>query len=304
MWRLAYRADRYMRSQSDLELEERIRVIMTNQLLLTEAGQIGIHRMEEGGVGQYWMVMWTHALEEMRLRHGAFPGGFTNGFVKEAQLVKPSYPSPSKAKIAIDAIGGPRAGCLYKFGKAIHLTKAHTHGIFRIAPASMYNDPSLNKAIRDDELSLKLTMRGGSVTIYGRDSPPVMPFGNVEFNFASKTNYFVLCFSSMYTYREYDDFEADSCLVVREPRTLIRNLMKAVRKRLPGWRGFACQVTYVDPLNADPSQVDITTCKHFRYSYQHEYRAIWIPNFPHTHLEPFEVDIGRTSTYARLISIH
>jgi len=301
-WQLAYQMDRYMKHLSNIELEARAKDIFANQAILTEKGQIGL-AVEPGGMGPYWMCLWTHVCVEMAIRHGPFPNGFTNGFIKSASIVRPSFPDPPKALKAIETVGGPRKGDLYKFGLAKYLIPAFERGVIRIAPASIYKDPSLNPAIRDDELSISISMRPGTVTIGKPMGSSVAPFGSVRFDYAAKTNYYVSCFASQYTYREFDDFEADACLVIREPRTLIRNMMKAVRARLPAFRGFACPVVYLDPLNADPTAVDVVTCKHFRYAYQNEYRVVWVPEPFTNDLDPFEIEIGNMSAFATLIQI-
>ena len=150
-WRQQYRKDRYMEFLLSEEVEERTKDIFTNIMLLSNKGQISLHNMD--GVGEYWMILFTHVLEEFQFRYGPYPNGFINGFLKSADIIKPTFPEPPKAKSAIESIGGLKPNQLYKFGKAIHLNEMFGKGKIRISPASFYNDASLNNAIRDDELS-------------------------------------------------------------------------------------------------------------------------------------------------------
>jgi len=286
---------------SRADLVARAKDIMSNMTILTSAGQIGLHGINVTGL--LWMVRWTHLLEEFVLRYGPYPNGFTDGSMKDAPIVKPTHPEPPPSKEAIDRIGGTRDGQLYKFGKFEHLDKMFRQGEIRIAPASYYSDPSLNKAIQDDELSFTVRSRSDSFVIKNDAGNNIPTFGEVKFELKSLTNYYVHCFASNYTYREFDDFEADTCIVVSEPRKLFQKMMKAVRVLKPDFRGFASPVTYLDPLTCNPDSVNIFFAKHFKYSYQNEVRTIWLPNEPVEQIEPFFIEIGSMNKYAQIISV-
>ncbi len=85
MWRMQYQARRYMEHQSVDDIGQRVRDVILNQMILTEESKIGLHPINEEGV--YWMVMWTHLLEEFSIRYGPYPAGFDKGFIK----VKPQF---------------------------------------------------------------------------------------------------------------------------------------------------------------------------------------------------------------------
>lgn len=300
VWKQQYRDSRYMQYLSAIELEERAKDILTNILLLSGKGQISLHPID--GIGEYWMILFTHIIEEFQQRYGPYPNGFTTGFIKDATIIKPSYPEQPKAKEIIDKIGGIKSNNIYKFGKAVHLNEMFARGRIRIAPASLYSDPSLNKAIRDDELSVTIKSRADRITVkHNNIKIPIM--GNVEFRLQAQTNYFVHCFASNYTFREFDDFEADTCIIIREPVTLIEKMMSDVKQIKPDYVSFSSGVNYIDPLNVNPNEVNIFFTKHFRYSYQNEYRIIWVPNVPTMNLEAFYIEIGDMKDYAELIHL-
>lgn len=300
-WRYAYRQNRYMEHISQKKLEERTIDIFTNMMTLSEKGQISLHGINE--LGEFWMIKWTQVLEEFSLRFGPYPNGFTNGFLKEAQLIKPSHPHPPKAKIAIDKIGGIPEKALFKFGKAEHLNDIFHKGEIRVAPASYYNDPSLNKAIKDNELSFTVTSRPSDVHITNSTGETINPIGNIEFTVESTTNYYVFCFAQNYTYREYDDFEADTCIIVREPEKLLERMIEAFENKVDGFTGYPTPVKYLDPLQAKSDDVEIFMSKHFRYAYQNEYRIIWFPHHQVKKLEPVYIDIGSIESFADIIYI-
>lgn len=268
---------------------------------LTPKGQIGLHGLNDDGI--FWIIKWTHILEEFTLRYGPYPNGFSDGFLKDVSIVNPTYPNIPPSKIAIDQVDGLKEGYIYKFGKNEHLDPMFKHGRIRISPASLYNDPSLNKAIQDDELSFSVSSRSDNLVIRKNDDEIIPTYGNVTFHLKSNTNYYVHCFASKYTFREYDDFEANACIVISKPRVLFQKMMKAVSKKIHDFSGFASPVKYLDPLTCNPQDVDILFSKHFRYSYQNEVRTIWVPPLPIQHLEPLYIDIGCMENYAQIIRL-
>lgn len=300
-WRDVYRKHRYMEFLTDEELQVRTKDIFLNMVTLTSEGKVGLHGVNKQG--KFWLSIWTHILEEFAIRYGPYPNGFTKGFMKDASIVNPTFPNIPPSKIAIDKIGGLKEGYIYKFGKKEHLDSMYKHGRIRIAPASLYNDSSLNKAIQDDELSFSVSSRSENITIKNSDNEIIPAYGNVTFHLKSTTNYYVHCFASKYTFREYDDFEANSCIVITKPRILFQKMMKAVKKKYPEFDGFASPVKYLDPLTCNPKDVEILIAKHFKYSYQNEVRTIWVPPTPMQHLELFYIEIGSMEKYARIINI-
>lgn len=298
-WRNKYRSHRYMEYLSDLELRVRAKDIMLNMTALTPKGQIGLHELNDDGV--FWMIKWTDLLEEFVLRYGPYPNGFSDGSMNDVSIVNPTYPDIPPSKIAIDQVDGLKEGYIYKFGVKKYLEPMFKEGKIRVAPASFYNDPSLNKAIRDDELSFSVSSRPDNLVIRNNDGDIIPTYGNVTFNLKSKTNYYVHCFSSRYTFREFDDFEANACIIISHPRVLFQKMIKSVSKKINDFEGFASSVKYLDPLSCNPMDVDILFSKHFRYSYQNEVRTIWVPSSPIQQLEPLSIEIGSMEKYAKII---
>jgi hypothetical protein len=90
----------------------------------------------------------------------------------------------------------------------------------------------------------------------------------------------------------FADFDADACIVIRDPKTYVGRILDGLRVRLPHpkWGGDIFEVKYVDPLNTSVRQFHVPTAKHFRYAYQREWRIIWVPaqdvrDLPHIDLE-------------------
>ncbi|VXC60440.1 conserved hypothetical protein [Pseudomonas sp. 8Z] len=300
LWRRQYRENPYIRHLSALELEERFKDILNILTILTPDGKIGV------GVGKNLNnEMWakcTHVLTEMEDRYGPFPNGFTNGFIKDANMVHPTFPNPPKSKLAIELAGGIVSGRIYKFSKKKYIDEMFSFGKFRVAPASYYSDPSLNVAIRDDELVFNGSIFSGLKGIV-KPGEAVPSYGRIEYSVKARTNYYVTCFASNYTYREFSDFDADSCLVIKKPRAFTDRLIRVGNQAFSGYEGFAGSVKYLDPILCDPRRIDVNFAKHFKYAYQNEYRIIWAPREPVSELQPIYLEIGPLDDIAEIIEI-
>ena len=306
MIRLQYRARRYMQHLLDQELEQRAKDIFLNQLVLTEENKIGLHPIKQDG--EYWMTVFTHLLEEFTIRYGPYPAGFKRGFIKEARVPDPRLDAASKACNVVKRLKIEPNKYLFKYSKLQWLEETRKKGVIRISPAASYSDPSLHPAIQDDELRFIIqpnplefnlevfdSKTGGSK---GRMSPKQMQIIQ-----ESASNYYVYCLSSILVPRLFLDFDADACLIIRKPKEFISKLLTAFEMKNPGWVGVAKDVKYLDPLNSTPSQVDVFSCKHFRYSYQKEIRVIWLPSEPAKELEHQFIELGGLEDCSELICI-
>jgi len=58
---------------------------------------------------------------------------------------------------------------------------------------------------------------------------------------------------------------------------------------------------YVDPLLPRSADVFVPLCKHFRYSYQEEYRFCWLPSPPVQKLSYVDIRLGSLADIAELV---
>ena len=143
----------------------------------------------------------------------------------------------------------------------------------RVSPASLYNDPSLNYAIQDDELNLCINPLLSEVKLEfdrktGKSKGKIKP-KELTYTISSKTNYYVFCLSRILSPRLFLDFDkADGCLVIRNPNEFVELVLSSFEKTIEGWDGFSDIVEYVDPFNCKTNDIDIFLSKHFRYAYQ------------------------------------
>ena len=101
----------------------------------------------------------------------------------------------------------------------------------------------------------------------------------------------------------FGDFEYDSCLIITKPVEFLERVLEKFNEALPNYRAYHSAVKYYDPLNVDKKDLPAHLSKHFRYSYQKEYRIIWTPPEPKMELEPVFLELGNLEDYCELIKL-
>lgn len=298
--RQEYAANRYLANLPLEELQKRINDIMSNIVRIDERGLIVPHKFDEGG--GYWMDIFEHARHEMFLRFGPFPAGFDAGFIKQAAIPKPDLELAKRAAalLAERKFHGDRT--FFKFGEVPHLRALLNEGVLRISPASVYSDPSLNHAIRDDELSVKTYPSDRPMPLQGYEPPDFQVPGKRIISVEAKapTNYYVFCLSYKYSPRLPVDFSKTGVLEIRDVLGFSKKLFEATKNLLPDWLPGLGAVTYIDPLLPRLKEPNALFCKHFRFAYQSEVRYIWIPKKPTWELPHIEVRMGNLAEHCEL----
>lgn len=303
IWIEGYRLRPYLQHSSEQEIAERLRYIIENMTTMTPSGKITALPPEPRG--KFWYELFEHALEEYR-RRGIEP---PPGFLKGAQVPNPAQPVSSAALKAVsEARLAPDGTSLVKLGRRQHISNFYERSELRIAPASAYADPSLNSAIRDDELALSAFGQQSEVVIPAFDEAGALKFatkprGNLTYTSRERTNYYVQCMATKLDARLFADFGYDACLIIHDHEEFERRLVKAVESHLPGWLGGAGPVSYLDPFNCKRDDMDVFIGKHLKYSYQHEYRFFWLPRPPSAiqSLTAFNVELGSMREISSMI---
>lgn len=304
IWRLQYREKRYARHLSQAELNARIRDILLNQLVLTAEGKVGLIPIDEST--RHWPEVWTHVLEEMRLRHGPHPAGFTPDILHSEPF--PNYVGElaRRATSAMAAIASRGTQTLVKFGKGSHMEALFFRGGLRIQPASFFSVPHHNGAIRDDELRLNwsVVLSRDDVTRLvqnPQDVPADAGSQRLDVEFRAPGDYWLYCVAASMQPRLFVDFGADACVVIRDPVAFRQRLHQAGVVALPGAAFFEGAAAYIDPLGPANAKVFVPLAKHFRYSYQREHRFAWLPPSRAERLDHVDVEIGPIEDIAELI---
>jgi len=181
--RRQYDRHRYARHLSQKELDSRIRDVFLNNLTLTPEAKIGLQPID--GQGLIWMEKWIHMLEEMQLRYGPFPNGFTRNILHSEPFPALVSALAQKAAEAFKKRAFEPGTVLIKYGKRAYMERLLGGGNLRVQPASYFTRKDLNGAIRDDErrlpLSFALTRDDlQKIVLNPQDVPEVTPDQRVD----------------------------------------------------------------------------------------------------------------------------
>lgn len=297
-WREAYRSNRYLQGKSDTHVVARIRYLHETMMTLSPTGQIGFQEIGTLGLGEYLMVRYTHTLEEIELRHMQLPDGFLAG----AHLPRITYPNTPPELLCYEKRKRKEPGQLFKYGKEKYLKSSLKEGLFRFAGARSYKDPSLNPAIHDDELALTIyPTRAPMNSILG--IPSLASDGGLTLTHF--TDYYIQCFSHCYSLRMFEDFSADSCLVIYDAKEFGRRILSKLEECFPDWVVGSIPVTYIDPDEPGDKPLPIPAAKHMKYAYQLEERIICHPKTQMLErLSPFMLTIGQIDDIAELVTFN
>lgn len=303
-WRKIYRENRYCRHLSQKELNQRIRDVLLNMLRLTPEAKIGLPPLEPEGAKA--MEIWTHVLEEMALRHGPYPNGFTRDILHSEPF--PDLVGELGTKAAgILASKGLRSGDVFiKFGKTEHMRSLVEKGALRVQSASYYATPDHNGAIRDDELSLPLSLALSrddiiNVVLNPQDVPDRPIEQRLDVTYNAGTDYWLYCVSSAVEPRLFVDFQADSCVIIKDKGRFQRLLTLQSAANFPDTGHRHGEAIYIDPLRPSTAIIDVPMSKHFRYEYQREYRFVWRPVKPTANLPYIDLELGSLGSIAELV---
>ena len=305
-WRRMYRANRYCRHLSQKELNQRVRDVFLNILRLTPQAQIGLPPMDPEGIRG--MELWTHVLEEMALRHGPFPNGFTREILHTEPFPDLVGELGKKSAHVLAQKGLKPGNVLIKFGKAEHLRALLERGAMRVQPASYYATPSHNGAIRDDELTLPLSLSLTredilKVVLNPQDVPEDAPDQRLDFTYQAGTDYWLYCLTTAIEPRLFVDFQADACVIIKDRERFQKLITLQSAKNFPGTAHRYGNAKYIDPLLPSTAIIDVPMSKHFRYEYQKEFRFVWRPMKPTANLSHVDLEIGCIKDIAELIVV-
>ncbi|WP_295930954.1 hypothetical protein [uncultured Xanthomonas sp.] len=306
-WYEEYRERPYLRDISDEVVVQRARDLISNILTLEPNGKIGCVQ-GDAQAGNFLWRLFSHLLEESRLRTGSHQGLFIKHGLKDTLAPKPTAPNgPASDAILRLLKNKPKERYLFKFGESKWMQALLERGELRIAPASLYNDDSLGAAIADDELSYDLAtsaFEDDLLSLNPFKTRLVDTFGPPELKpqkITMETNYYVWCASFGLNLRLFDDFNADSVLVIRNAGEFSRRILKALQPHLHGWRFAPCAVHYFDPYHPSKKTQSVFTCKHFKYLYQEEFRYVFLPTSPTKSLTPIFLKLGPLNDIAELM---
>lgn len=294
-WRLEYCNHRYLEHETPEQLQQRFEDLFRNAYFCWRDG-----KLYSKGDNTKWACWTTHVLEELTLRkiRGPLPPKFTR------------YRNAPRAAELWDRLNLAKDTYLLKFGEMKYMRPLWEKGAFTIFPATKYNDAVLNEAIRDDELTLMQQSCGATINsvqdwrtgIRHDFDRPIPIIGPLKRETRYDSNCYMACFGRRYEYRLFDDFGYDSCVVIREPQRFIERVRACMALALPGWDFCTSAVSYRDPCHPTPTD-DVLFSKHFRFTYQQEFRTVWEGPMRPTTLEPVPLDLGSLTDYCEFLTL-
>lgn len=304
--RRQYDMRRYMRLLSQDELDARIRDLILNMLRLTPNALVGLPPIDNEAV--IWLEKVTHAFEEMQLRHGPYPAGFTRNILHREPIPNFASALAKKAANAMSSRDFSRGGVFIKFGKRKHMESLYENGELRVQAASYFRNSSHNPAVRDDEQSLPFSFalsRDDVVKLVKnpQDVPPIIPDQRLDMQLKYQTDYWLYCVTNSVEPRLFVDFDADACVVVRDKAIFGALIKDAGKYAFPGATLVEGPATYVDPLFPKSANLVVPLTKHFRYAYQDEYRFCWVPSAPKASLGHVDLKVGSLASIAEFIQL-
>jgi hypothetical protein len=274
IWMQEYAASRYLRKQTDDALRRRYEALTSNLWSTDAAGDVTPPRNLQHREGLLRLIV--HVLCEQCDRTGDPSISFDEAAIRRAASA--AYQPP---KLTTPFVGPPSG--FAKFGKRDHIRRAFENGVLRVAPASYFNDPSLNSAQRDDELQHWAVTPNEQLMVkfYGQDAEGneiEIPVEKKEFfRGMGVHDFYVWCCGLGYDARLFHEFEVDAVLVIRNMDEFRSRFSLAMEKELPGWAMKDGPLAYYDPYDIRREQLVPIFVKNIRYLHQNEYRFAWSP---------------------------
>jgi len=307
VWRQAYDENRFLRHLSEYELQQRVRDVVLNMITLTPEAKIGLGSPDDPGT-QRFMLKWTQVLQEMQLRYGPYPNGFTNGFMREQPPPDFVGELGCKAANVFASLELDPRNSLVKYGKREHMAALLGQGSARIQPASFFRASHLNGAVRDDELSLALSIvvsRDELIALVKNPSDVPKDSGDqvLHATHTAESDYWLYCVTQSVEPRLFVDFEAQACVIIRNKKAFAERLRQSADSQMASSRYSCANAIYVDPHQPETARISVPFAKHFRYTYQREYRFAWIPSVPTQALSPIDITMGALDDIATLVEL-
>jgi len=295
-WRKNYLSNRYLASLSLSGLESRLDDILINLLFFSKDGSISFDQTSQmNGL----VERFVHVDEEMRER------GLSINLVNKASEYKEKYPNILKA-ITVWNDRKPLTGdYLVKFSKKEYLEQMIDFGKIRVSDAGFYNDPSLNLAVRDNELSQTIILPHGTKIrkkMSSGEYEEIKGIQSISLTNNYPENFYVYCLTKTYQHRLFDDFNADACLLIYDLKKFFDRFLNCLKKSYSDWQLKSGDVRYNDPF-FPPISSDIPFNKHFRFCYQSEFRIAIKPKKPEEKLGPIYLEIGSLTDCCELITL-
>ncbi len=219
-----------------------------------------------------WIERFTDLIAESQFR-GGIPSTLGKGILLE------QFASNTSSKIEHIDFGMWDKNYIFKFGQKKYNLQALQEGKIRFVRSGRYSATDMNKAQKDDENQFTFSVMPAflkdldgmsGLTAFDKSGQK----NGIQLQFSSRDEYLVWCASSSYDPRLPYAFKADSVLVIKDRQRFERDVKNALLSFNKDFYVRTSQVKYLDPYIDLSLNLDIPFTKHFRFSYQDEYRIV------------------------------
>ena len=200
---------------------------------------------------------------------------------------------------------------LYKFGKREHIIALAEEGKLFLNLASKFADSSYSKGAFDaGELMLNQTIPvEAEFQVFSKDGKPKGKFKAISpspMTIGPAPDALIFCTSFVYNKSLYEEFEADSCLIIRDADRFVNQACKAILNSIEGSYVDAGSVFYSfeeELYSLDFKNQHVYYNKPAKYAHQKEMRIVATIQNEKSEPKPTIVDIGPTADYCMFTGI-
>ena len=319
-WEAEYVKNPYTRALPMKDLNKRFLDVMVNMEEISTGGKLGV-RNDANSVA--WWSYFQHVLTEAKMRELPFPLFLDNRCAPDWD--KDSFTSSVKghhSSKAFEAIKKwknekDKEFSLVKYGECCYMEEFIKEGKIQIQPSRNFDDEALNQAIRDDENKMSvfgIRIEGGRVIPANDIRGWGDRYSMLEYSSSMDRDYMMYCMAATLAPTLFSHFGPyDACVLIHDMDEFVRRINVGTSNQfLPqDFIRTHGKVTYLDPLGAigptpdvpEGEKLTIPFMKHYRHTYQDEFRFVWIPRTPKKDLAKVILSIGSLEDIAEIIRI-
>jgi hypothetical protein len=263
-WEFQYEVYRYLSSVPAADLSSRYRAIIRNMCTLISRERHVIP-IQSPLSSWYWYRKEHQTGLELSMRGMEPPVQPPAGVLDHNPQDAPLHPR------------SPNAGdVLFRYGKRQYMQAMVERGSIRISPTSFYQTLELDGVRANDERAKHCFWPREHTPVSTQDGRGIRLLSDVR-RTVSGPDYYLLCLSCDWDPALFGEFDADACVIIRNPEVFAERLAHAAQPQLSGWYFHHNPAEYFDPYEMDRHQYfDAAICKDLRFAYQREYRFLWI----------------------------
>ena len=297
---------KYLESMPDSALSERLVHLLNNCVKLDHKSMIQLCATEQPAI--FARLLDTFA--ETTLRHGTVQAGQNPEAWKKANnaMISPSAEVAEKAR-KLKSLVGDEQGYLLRFSSFEFMNDLVYNGGVFLQSASAYKNQE-NVSVRDDELKLTLVRylnpEEALSILHEVGGPSSMREAKLIEYSVTAPDFLTLCLTDSLNYRMISDWNAEAAVIIRDPNAFFERLRGASQKLHTEKHSLEKgKVRYIDPYFESYAKVqseDLPFCKHFKFSYQREFRYV-IRNSQKIENEDRKIYLGDISDIAMLVDL-